>query len=68
MFVVLLTSMVLRCHKRIKDGKEQRHYSIEESRSLQPVKVVRRRVLYLGEINDSQQAAWREITLAASFF
>lgn len=52
-------NMFLRCHKRRKDGKEHRYYSIEESRRLQSGKVVQRRVLYLGEINDSQQAAWR---------
>jgi hypothetical protein len=52
--------MFLRCHKRIKDGKEHRYYSIEESRRLQSGRVVQRRVLYLGEINDSQRAAWRK--------
>lgn len=50
--------MFLRCHKRIKDGKEHRYYSVEESRRLQSGKVAKRRVLYLGEISDSQQAAW----------
>src|SRR6202049_3769101 len=52
--------MFLRCHLRKKDGKEHRYYSVEESRRLQSGKVVQRRVLYLGEINDSQQAAWRK--------
>ena len=52
--------MFLRSHKRIKDGKEQRYYSVEESRRLQSGKVAQRRVLYLGEINDNQQAAWRK--------
>jgi transposase len=52
--------MFLRCHRRKKDGKEHRYYSIEESRRLQSGKVAQRRVLYLGEINDSQQAAWRK--------
>ena len=52
--------MFLRCHKRIKDGKEHRYYSVDESRRLQSGKVEQRRVLYLGEINDSQQAAWRK--------
>jgi transposase len=51
--------MFLRCHKRLKDGKEHRYYSIEESRRLQSGRIVQRRVLYLGEISDSQQAAWR---------
>lgn len=44
----------------MKDGKEHRYFSIEESRRLQSGRVVQRRVLYLGEINDSQQAAWRK--------
>src|SRR3954464_12509286 len=52
--------MFLRCHRRKKDGKEHRYYSVEESRRLQSGKVVQRRVLYLGEINSSQQAAWRK--------
>jgi transposase len=52
--------MFLRCHKRKKDGKEHRYYSVEESRRLHSGRVVQRRVLYLGEINDSQQAAWRK--------
>jgi len=52
--------MFLRCHRRKKDGKEHRYYSVEESRRVQSGRVVQRRVLYLGEINDSQQAAWRK--------
>jgi transposase len=44
----------------MKDGKEHRYYSIEESRRLQSGRVVQHRVLYLGEINDSQRAAWRK--------
>lgn len=52
--------MFLRSHQRIKDGKEHRYYSVEESRRLQSGRVVQRRVLYLGEINDSQQTAWRK--------
>src|SRR5215472_4745044 len=57
---MLLMSMFLRSHRRMKDGKEHRYYSIEESRRLRSGRVVQRRVLYLGEINDSQQAAWRK--------
>ena len=53
-------SVFLRSHQRIKDGKEHRYYSVEESRRLQSGRVVQRRVLYLGEINDSQQAVWRK--------
>ena len=52
--------MFLRSHRRSKDGKEHRYFSIEESRRLHSGRVVQRRVLYLGEINDTQQAAWRK--------
>jgi transposase len=52
--------MFLRSHQRSKDGKEHRYFCVEESRRLRSGKVVQRRVLYLGEINDSQQAAWRQ--------
>jgi hypothetical protein len=52
--------MYLRANKRLKDGKEHRYWSVEESRRLRSGRVVQRRVLYLGEINDSQQAAWRK--------
>ena len=52
--------MFLRSHRRVKDGKEHRYFSIEESRRLHSGRVVQHRVLYLGEINDSQQAAWRK--------
>src|ERR1022692_154144 len=53
-------AMYLRANKRSKDGKEHRYWSVEESRRLRSGRVVQRRVLYLGEINDSQQAAWRK--------
>jgi transposase len=51
--------MFLRSNTRIKDGKEHRYFTVVESRRLQSGKVAQRQVLYLGEINDSQQAAWR---------
>jgi transposase len=51
--------MFLRSHTRVKDGKQHRYYTVVESRRVQSGKVVQRQVLYLGEINDSQQAAWR---------
>lgn len=57
---MLRETMFLRSHKRIKDGKQHRYFSIEESRRVGGGKSVQRRVLYLGEINDSQQAAWRK--------
>jgi transposase len=51
--------MFLRSNTRIKDGKQHRYYTVVESRRLQSGKVAQRQVLYLGEINDTQQAAWR---------
>jgi transposase len=50
--------MYLRFARRWKDGKEHRYWSIVESRRCAGGRVVQRPVLYLGEINDSQQAAW----------
>jgi transposase len=52
--------MFLRSNKRIKEGKEHRYYTVVESRRLRCGKVAQRQVLYLGEINDSQQVAWRK--------
>ena len=50
--------MYLRSKKRHKDGKEHRYWSIVESCRNGDGRVVQRQVLYLGEINDSQHAAW----------
>ena len=50
--------MFLRSTRRWKDGKEHRYWSIAESRRGRGKKVVQRQVLYLGESNDSQKAAW----------
>jgi len=52
--------MFLRCKIRKKDGKEHRTWSIVESRRVAGGRVVQRHVLYLGEINDSQELAWRK--------
>ncbi|MFB0554548.1 MAG: IS1634 family transposase [Phycisphaerae bacterium] len=52
--------MFLRTNKRWKNGKWHRYYSIVENRRLTDGKVVQRTVLYLGEINDCQEAAWRK--------
>jgi hypothetical protein len=51
--------MFFKCSVRFKDGKEHRSWSIVESRRLGR-RVVHRHVLYLGEINDSQRAAWQK--------
>lgn len=45
--------MFLRCHPRQKNGKLHRYWSILETRRVAGGGVVQRRVLYLGEINDS---------------
>ena len=50
--------MYLKCHRRVKDGKEHRYWSIAEKQRCADGRVVDRHLLYLGEINDSQQAAW----------
>jgi transposase len=52
--------MFLRCHTRRKNGKEHHYWSIAESKRVAGNRTVQRHVLYLGEINDSQQAAWRK--------
>ena len=51
--------MFLKCSTRKKDGKEHRSWSIVESRRYGR-RVAQRHVLYLGEINDSQRAAWQK--------
>jgi transposase len=52
--------MFLRSTNRRKDGKDHRYFSVVESRRVLGGKTVQRTVLYLGEINDQQQAAWRK--------
>lgn len=52
--------MFLRHTTRKKDGKEHRYYSLVENRRVASGRVVQRHALYLGEINDSQQEAWRK--------
>lgn len=50
--------MRLKCHTRIKDGKEHRYWSIVETVRCARERTVQRHVLYLGELNDSQHAGW----------
>jgi transposase len=52
--------MFLRYTTRKKNGKEHRYYSLVENRRLGGGRVVQRHALYLGEINDNQQEAWRK--------
>lgn len=50
--------MFLRAKTRKKDGKAHRYWSVVENRRVADGRVVQRHVLYLGEINDAQRAAW----------
>jgi transposase len=52
--------MFLRQTIRKKDGKEHRYFSVVENRRVGDGRVVQRHLLYLGEINDSQERAWRK--------
>ena len=51
--------MFLRATTRKKDGKEHRYFSVVENRRVSGGRVLQRHVLYLGEINASQEVAWR---------
>jgi transposase len=51
--------MFLRATTRKKDGKLHRYWSVVENRRLSGGRVQQRHVLYLGEINSSQERAWR---------
>ena len=50
--------MFVRCKTRRKDGKEHRYWSVVENVRVRGGRVVQRQVRSLGEINDSQGAAW----------
>src|SRR5260370_1313769 len=52
--------MFLRSTMRKKDGKDHRYFSIVENRRLTSGKMAQRTVLYLGEVNDKQETAWRK--------
>jgi transposase len=56
----MLGGMFLRSTIRKKDGKQHRYYSVVENRRLTGGQTVQRTVVYLGEINDQQEAAWRK--------
>ncbi len=55
--------LFLRGTNRKKDGKDHRYFSVVENQRISATKTVQRTVLYLGEINDQQEASWRK-TLA----
>ena len=51
--------MFLRCKVRRKDGKQRRYGSVVENTRVAGGRVAQRHVLDRGEINDSQELAWR---------
>jgi hypothetical protein len=51
--------MFLRAKVRKKDGKPHRYFSVVENRRVGQNKTAQRTLLYLGEINDSQEVIWR---------
>ena len=52
--------MFLRSTTRKKDGKLHRYFKVVENRRLSTGKSAQRTVLYLGEINNQQEASWRK--------
>jgi|SRR5450759_5777953 hypothetical protein len=52
--------MFLRRTERKKNGKTHIYWNVVENKRLDDGRVVQRHVLYLGEINSSQAAAWRK--------
>jgi hypothetical protein len=42
------------------NGKQHRYFSVVENRRVGQNRTAQRTVLYLGEINDSQEATWRQ--------
>jgi len=52
--------MFLRQNNAAKNGKTHRYFSVVENRRTGSRTSTQRQVLYLGEINDSQQEAWRQ--------
>src|SRR5271166_4002879 len=52
--------MFLRHKIRKKDGKRHRYWSVVENKRVGDGRVVQKHVLYLGEINGSQELAWRK--------
>ena len=51
--------MFLRHKIRNRDGKRHRYWSVVENKRVAGGRVVQKHVLHLGEINDSQELAWR---------
>jgi hypothetical protein len=52
--------MFLRATTRKKEGDERRYFSVVENKRVASGRVVQQHVLYLGEINSSQELEWRK--------
>ena len=52
--------MFLRAKIRKKNGKQHRYWSVVENKRVAGGRIVQKDVLYLGEINSSQELAWRK--------
>jgi transposase len=51
----------LHCHHRFKNGKDHCYWSIAEKLKVAGERWIQRHILYLGEINSSQRAAWTKV-------
>jgi transposase len=58
---IVMAKPFLHCHHRFKNGKDHCYWSIAEKVRTR-LGWVQRHLLYLGEINDRQQAAWTKVT------
>lgn len=52
--------MFLRSYRRKKNGKHHQYYSVVENRRVANGRVAQKTVLYLGEITNDQEKAWRK--------
>ncbi len=50
--------MFVRTKRRFKDSKGHSYWSVVENFRVRGGRVVQRRVLYLGEINENQRTQW----------
>ena len=51
----------LHCHHRFKNGKDHCYWSIAEKVKVAGERWAQRHILYLGDINSSQRAAWTKV-------
>lgn len=56
-----MANVFLHGHRRRKNGKDHCYWSITEKVRVSRGRWVQRHLLYLGEINDSQKAAWTKV-------